>query len=98
VSYDPSAPVGAVRSYIDAGREGDYETAARFLNLTSIPAEERNALGSKYARQLKVVLDRKLWVQYELISGRPEGDLEDGLPPNLERLGTIGDFEVLLER
>ncbi len=96
--YDPSVPVGAVRSYIDACRDGDYETAAGFLTLDAVPAEERGILGPRYARQLKVVLDRKLWVQYELLSDRPEGDLEDGLPPDLERIGTIGKFEVLLER
>ena len=43
-------------------------------------------------------MDRKLWIQYELLSDRPEGVLNDGLPPNLERLGSIGDFDVLLER
>jgi MscS family membrane protein len=96
--YDPSVPVGAMRSYIDACRRASYEAAARFLVLDSVSTEERETLGPRYARHLKVILDRRLWVQYELLSDRPEGDLEDGLPPDLERLGSIGEFEVLLER
>jgi MscS family membrane protein len=96
--YDPSVPVGAVRSYIDACRSGDYEKAAGFLILDSLPADERESIGPRYARQFKVVLDRKLWVQYELLSGLPEGNLKDGLPPDLDQLGSIGEVEVLLER
>ena len=57
-SSDPTVPAGAVRSYLDACREGDYEAAA----------EREQALGAKYARQLKIVLDRKLWIQHELLS------------------------------
>jgi MscS family membrane protein len=96
--YDSSVPVGAVRSYIDACREGDYGKAAGFLVLDSVADAERRGVGLKYAWQLEVVLDRKLWVRYELLSDRPGGNLDDGLPPNLDRLGSIGDFEVLLER
>ncbi len=96
--YDPTVPVGVVRSYIDACREQDFETAAGFLVLDSVAPAERGTIGPRLAARLKTVLDTKLWVQYELLSDRPEGDLEDGLPPDLERLGTIGDVEVLLER
>jgi len=95
---DPAVPAGAVRSFIDACRGGRYQEAARYLSLDSVDAKNRDILGPRYARQLKIVLDRTLWIQYELLSDRPEGDLEDGLPDNLERLGTIGEFEALLER
>ena len=96
--YDPTVPAGAVRSYIDACRAEDFGTAAAFLVLDAVPAGQRGPTGKRLAAQLKIVLDRKLWVQYELLSDQPEGDLEDGLPPDLERLGAIGDVEVLLER
>jgi MscS family membrane protein len=96
--YDPRLPVGAVRSYIDACRNEDYAAAAEFLVLDSLPEGERSATGKRYARQLKIVLDRKLWIQYELLSAGPEGDLDDGLPPQLDRLGSVGDVELLLER
>ena len=89
---DPTVPAGAVRAYIDACRRGDYEQAAGYLDLS----EDRAAEGPKLARQLKVVLDRELWIQYELLSAIPQGDLDDSLPSDLERLGTIGDTEILL--
>lgn len=93
-TYDPGVPVGAVRAYIDACRRGDYEQAAGYLDL----AADRAIEGPKLARQLKVVLDRKLWIQYELLNDTPQGNLDDALPADLERLGSIGDAEILLRQ
>ena len=59
-SYDSTVPVGAVRAYIDSCRDGDYEAAAGFLVLDSVPAEQRDAVGQQLAARLKIVLDRKL--------------------------------------
>ena len=95
---DPRVPAGAVRSYIDAGREGDFERAAAFLNLEGIPANERAELGAVLARQLKIVLDRKLWVEYERMSTDFEGDTDDGLPPGVDRIEGHGELTVLVER
>jgi MscS family membrane protein len=93
-TYDPGVPVGAVRAYIDACRRGDYEQAAGYLDL----GPDRAVEGPKLAWQLKVVLDRKLWIQYELLNETPQGNLDDALPPDLERLGSIGDAEILLRQ
>ncbi|MDH3784158.1 MAG: mechanosensitive ion channel family protein [Acidobacteriota bacterium] len=91
---DGGTPVSAVRTYIDAARTGDYERAATMLDLRSQP----DANGPKLARRLKSVLDRVLWIHYEQISDQPTGDLEDGLPPDLERLRGEGDVEFFLQR
>jgi MscS family membrane protein len=95
--HDPTVPVGAVRAYIDACRAGEFEKAAERLDLSGLP-RDRAADGSRLAWQLKIVLDRKLWVRYELLSAEPEGDLEDGLPADLDRLGSVEDTEILLRR
>ena len=50
VTYDPTIPVGAVRSYIDACREGDYERAAERLDLSAIPEQQRASAGAGLAR------------------------------------------------
>jgi len=100
-SRDPRAPVGAVRNYIDSCREGDFVAAAALLNLSAIDAAERADRGPDLARRLKTVLDQKLWINYERLSADPRGDLDDGLPSNLELLGTIPadpDVDVMLER
>lgn len=98
--HDPTTPVGAVRSFIDRCRAGEYEAAATHLSLERIPPERRAAAGLTLARRLKVVLDRKLWVDYEQLSDRPEGRLDDRLPPDLESIGRLEgtEIEILLQR
>ena len=102
--HDDTLPAGAVRSFIDAARDGDYERAAHYLNLSSVPQAERTETGASLARRLKVVLDQKLWIEYDKLSREPEGDTHDGLPPGTDRVGTVegtsrdGDVDVLIER
>jgi MscS family membrane protein len=60
---DRGTPRGSVLGYLLAGREGDWERAARFLNLSPVPKNERARRGPELARQLKTVLDRTLWVE-----------------------------------
>ena len=93
-----STPRGTVQAFLDACREGRYEDAARHLDLRTFDTSK----GPDLARQFSVVLDQKLWFDLELLSTAPEGDLEDDLPQDVERVGGIatasGDVDVLLER
>lgn len=102
VVMDGSTPRSAMVAYLTACRRGDYATAARFLDLRSFPPAQRELAGPGLARQLKIVLDRKLWVDVPSLSDDSEGDREDGLPPGLDRVGVIetasGPVEILLER
>jgi len=101
-SYVDSTPRGAVYNYLTAARRGDYATAARYLDLTGIPDAERVTRGPVLARQLKVVLDRTVWFDVHMLSDHPEGELSDGLPPGIERVGSIetsdGQVALLLRR
>ncbi len=98
----PAVPRGAVREYLDACRAGNYTAAAERLDLGSIPEPRRAEEGPELARKLKIVLDQKLWVEYETLSADPEGHVEDGLPPGVDRVGSIhgpvGEVAVLLQR
>lgn len=101
--YDESVPLGSVYRYIQAARAGRYEEAARYLDLRGIPPERREETGPVAARHLKVVLDRKLWIDFALLSREPQGHIDDGLPPGFDRIGTIerstgGPIDVMLER
>jgi len=91
-------PRGAVTAFLDACRVADYDRAATHLDLRGRePAE-----GPSLARRFSVVLDRKLWFDLESLSVAREGDLADGLPARVERVGTIssrrGEVDVMLER
>ncbi len=97
-----AAPRRAVHAYLEACNAGDYPRAATYLNLGSIAERERANRGPVLARHLKVVLDQTLWIDLDSLSDQSEGMTDDGLPPGLDRIGTIstgrGKVDVLLQR
>ncbi|MEN8161513.1 MAG: mechanosensitive ion channel family protein [Myxococcota bacterium] len=98
-----ATPRAAMLEYLTACREGDYTEASRYLNLRRLPPARRAEAGPPLARRFKAVLDRTLWVELDTLSDAAEGDLEDGLAPDLERVGVIeapgeSPVEVLLQR
>lgn len=100
--FDRGSPRGSALGYLMACREGDYERAAAHLDLRRIDPSERAERGPELARQLKVVLDRTLWVPVDDLSESAEGFADDGLPADIDRVGVIEsgsrNVEVDLER
>jgi len=97
VRVDPRSPRSAVTEYLTLSRRGDYAAAGRFFGDVT---EER---GAELARRLKIVLDRHLWFDLELLSPLAEGDLNDGLPRDREQIGLVpgpdgGEEPVQLRR
>ena len=92
-----STPRGAVLGFLSVAAKGDDETAARYLN-TRLKSDK----AAELARELFVVLNRKLPANLNQLSNRPEGSLADPLQPNLELVGSIpsddGNVDILLER
>ena len=101
LSEDPlgrSTPRGTVLGFIKAAQAQDFERAVQYLDTRQGPK-----LAQELALQLKVVLDRGLSaVDIDVLSAKPDGDLEDGLPPNQERLGSARagteSLDILLTR
>ncbi len=92
-------PRATMRGFLYAGRSGDWQAAASHLDLRGRDPEEGQAL----ARELKTILDRKLWVDLDAISNAPEGDPSDGETAARDLVGTItmpgGDrVKILVER
>lgn len=100
--FERGVPRSVVQGYLGACDKGDYERASNYLDLRRIPKSQRVKQGATLARELSVVLDRKLWVNPELLSDAPEGDSEDGLPPRNDLVGAVqttkGTVQILLER
>ena len=98
-AQDPARtnPRDALRGYLQACIDTDFERAARFLDLSGAAAAD----GPRLARHFKFVLDQKLWVDVDALSEDAAGDLEDG-SERRDRVGVIessgGPVEVLLER
>ncbi|HEX4823029.1 MAG TPA: mechanosensitive ion channel domain-containing protein [Candidatus Polarisedimenticolaceae bacterium] len=98
----PGSPRAAVFDFIAAARRADFATAAKYLDLSRLPDAERKEPGAVLARHLKIVIDRNLWIDFDKISDAPEGDLDDGLPTNAEKIGAIpaqgGTVNLILRR
>jgi MscS family membrane protein len=99
---DPGVPRSAMRGYLVAAREGDYERAAQSLDLRLIPERQRAEQGPVLARHLHEVLDLKLWVDLETLSDDPQGRQDDGQPRSRDVVGRIetdeGFVDILLQR
>jgi MscS family membrane protein len=100
--FDRGTPHSSVKGFFKAARGGDYERAAQYLDLRNLPRWIDKNQGPNLARQLKIALDRTLWVELEQVSGDPKGNIEDGLPSRRETLGQIKTPEktvdILLQR
>jgi MscS family membrane protein len=81
----PDSPRSTVAEFLGLTRAGRYDEAARFLELPAALA----ARGPELARKLRLVLDRELWIDVGKVSPLPTGHADDGLPPELEEIGSI---------
>ncbi len=92
-----TTPRGTVFGFISAARKGNAEIAALYLN-TSL----RGGDAAVQARQLAIVLDRRLPARLNLISDVSEGSIPDPLKPDEDVIGTIstgdGSLDIVVER
>jgi len=86
-------PQGAVLNFVKYAQLGDYETAAKYLQL---PASNQNQQNEEYARQLLVLINSSFRGSIATLNSTPEGDLADVDNPNVEVVGrfVVGDQDV----
>jgi MscS family membrane protein len=86
-------PSGCIFGFLQAAQSGNYKAASKYLQLT---VTERRTGGAELSEQLKVVMDHGFVGNLKRISTSPEGTLQDGLPLDREKAGTlaIGDLET----
>jgi MscS family membrane protein len=96
-SLGRTTPRGSVLGFLNAARNGEEELAVRYMN-TRLEGKAAAVL----ARELFIVLDRRLPPRLNQLSHAPEGSLSNLLRPDQEIVGTIssnnGDVDVVLER
>ena len=83
VPEDPlgrDVPRSSVRGFLAAVDNRDYARAAEYLDLRNLPTDVTPEQGQKLARRLKIVLDRVLWIDLELLSTSLEGDRTYNFP------------------
>ncbi|MBW2284483.1 MAG: mechanosensitive ion channel family protein, partial [Deltaproteobacteria bacterium] len=100
--YNRGTPRSAVEGFVIAADKGDFDLAVKYLDLRKLPEWMSSYTASELARQLKIVLDRKLPLDLELISEAPEGYTNDGLPRSRDSLGRLKTpakvYEILIQR
>lgn len=93
VPADPlgrNTPRGTFSGYIHAMAEESYDEAAEYLDLTGLPRRITRQGGAEIARRLRIALDQGGDVQPSVaLSEQPEGKLNDGLAPHMERIGSV---------
>jgi MscS family membrane protein len=92
-----STPQGTVLGFIKSVDKEDYERAVEYLD-TKQPLKRAQQL----AEELQNILNWGFSGHIPKLSHKPEGDLEDGLKSNRERIGVIktstGNYDIMLER
>ncbi len=92
--YGRDTPRGTVSGLLSAMAERDYSRAGRYF--------EAKADVRRLTEELQSVLDRSGAIDpFVSLSNDPQGNLEDGLGSNIERVGSLsrtGDVPILLTR
>jgi MscS family membrane protein len=100
--YNRSSPASTVLAFLEACRAKDYAVATRYLDLRKLTAEERRHEGPKLAQELGHVLDNDPQFDLATLSHDPQGDSNDGLESNRERIITMRPagktIDIQLER
>jgi MscS family membrane protein len=76
-------PYGAVIGFLQVANKADYEHAASYLE-----GKQSAKRKAELARSLHVVLNRGVKTGADELSKVPAGNLDDGLPASLEKVGT----------
>jgi MscS family membrane protein len=87
-----STPRGTIRGFVKAADRDDFVTAVQYLQVPGKPKHETE----KLARDLKDLMNRYFSRPLALISDSPEGEAQDALPLDHQRVGSlkIGDKQV----
>jgi MscS family membrane protein len=95
-------PRGTVLGFIRAAEEERFNVAAQYFEPPSRHAKYNPQEEEELAEQLLALLNRKFAGPMDFISRDPQGRLDDGLPPDQEKvsgaLGTTTDFPIFLVR
>ncbi len=75
-------PRETVRNFIQLTEDKQFEEAAQYLNLGDLPADTRKTDGAQLARELALVIERQLWIDWTGLSARPDAMLENGTSNN----------------
>ncbi len=100
--FNRGVPRSSLKGYLKAARDGDFERAAKYLDLRYLPDRMDESQGPQLARQLKIALDKVIWFDLDMVSAHPAGFPDDGLPLDRDSIGRVKTPEktvdILMQR
>lgn len=87
--FQRDTPAASIEAFLSATTQRDYETAANYLRLAKLPKGFDKADGPELARMLRILINQKLWLDVDKLSNEYKGNLDDGLPDNLEFVSSV---------
>jgi MscS family membrane protein len=92
-----STPEGTVFGFMKSAAQGNYDQALQYLDTKIVGIRAQKLIDA-----LRGILERGFSGKLAMLSKKPEGYLDDNLPPSKERVGTVktssGSIDILLER
>ncbi len=80
-------PQASLEHFVRSARAGDFESAARVLNLNLFPTGEQARLAPVLAEQLFYVMDRQVGLDWEALPDRPDGADDQAMGQSNPMLG-----------
>jgi MscS family membrane protein len=90
------SPRGCLLGFIKAAQEEKYSVAVQYFQPARKHAAQED--DEELAEQLLAILNQKFSGPLDFVSRDPQGRLDDGLPPNEEKISSGMDFSILLIR
>jgi len=94
-------PRSTAVGFLQAGEQGDFERAARYLDFRNLPADVRDLPPAELAEQLYLVVIRALWLDLDALSDDRDGAVEEGVPAYRDLVGRIPagerNFDLLMQ-
>ena len=99
---DRGSPHNTVLAFLETCRAKNYERAWRYLDLGRLTPERRLEEGPRLAKELEQVLEHDAQFDIAELSLDPQGDRNDGLAPDRERVAHFAlggkPYDLELER
>ena len=77
-AVERNTPQAAMEAFIDLTNDGDFAAAAHLLDLNDIPVPTQSHVGPLLARQLAIIIDRKIVVDWQDLLERPDAMVTSG--------------------
>jgi MscS family membrane protein len=93
-------PRGTIDGFLKASYQNNYQRAALYIRRNAAPGKQQRAVEQARALQTLLEVNGRIY-PYSWISNEPEGKTDDGLGPNLDRIGAVTinkeTFDLILE-